>query len=76
MPTIDPLCRVLPVLIAAVLTGACVIPPPPPPDAWDAVHEETFPAPDILPLTRQGRYTLVELAPETAQRDLMRQLVE
>jgi type IV pili sensor histidine kinase/response regulator len=41
------------------------------------VREETSsPAPEVLPLTRQGRYTLVELAPEAAQRNLMRQLVE
>lgn len=34
------------------------------------------PAPDFIPVLRQGRYTLVELAPASAQRDLMRQLVE
>jgi type IV pili sensor histidine kinase/response regulator len=64
------------VLAAAVLAPACV-PPPPSSDAWDAVREETSsPVPEVLPLTRQGRYTLVELAPEAAQRDLLRQLVE
>jgi type IV pili sensor histidine kinase/response regulator len=70
------LSRVPIVLTAAVLAQACV-PPPPSSDAWDAVREETSsPAPEVLPLTRQGRYTLVELAPEAAQRDLLRQLVE
>jgi type IV pili sensor histidine kinase/response regulator len=30
----------------------------------------------VIPVTRHGRYTLVELMPEPAQRDLMRQIVE
>lgn len=30
----------------------------------------------VIPVTRYGRYTLVELAPEPAQRDLMQQAVE
>lgn len=34
------------------------------------------PAPDFIPVMRQGRYTLVELAPSSAQRDLLRQLVQ
>ncbi|MDR0363097.1 MAG: hypothetical protein LBJ46_10510 [Planctomycetota bacterium] len=83
MPVIDSLRRFLPAPTAAaiaVLAGACVVPPPEDSsDSWNAVREETLPAlpaPDVLPLTRQGRYTLVELAPEAAQRDLMRQLVE
>ncbi|MDR0578712.1 MAG: PilL N-terminal domain-containing protein [Candidatus Accumulibacter sp.] len=83
MPVIDPLHRLTPRRLLSVLTtttifAGCVVPPEtPPPDTCDAVREETaFPAPDILPMTRQGRYTLVELAPEAAQRDLMRQLVE
>jgi type IV pili sensor histidine kinase/response regulator len=85
MPVIDPLYRLTPrrlfpvlaVVTAAISTG-CVVPPETlPSDTCDAVREENaFPAPDVLPMTRQGRYTLVELAPEAAQRDLMRQLVE
>ena len=31
---------------------------------------------DLAPVVRYGRYTLVELVPEPAQRDLMRQVVE
>lgn len=31
---------------------------------------------DITPIVRYGRYTLVELVPEPAQRELMRQVVE
>ncbi len=33
------------------------------------------PASDFIPVMRHGRYTLVELAPSSAQRDLLRQLV-
>ncbi|WP_438839673.1 PilL N-terminal domain-containing protein [Aromatoleum toluclasticum] len=32
--------------------------------------------PELVPVVRQGRYTLVELVPEPAQRDLMQQVVE
>ncbi|GHU38545.1 secreted protein [Betaproteobacteria bacterium] len=65
-------------LIAAVLTSACAT----------TVARDTGPAPrelpsrampappDIVPVTRQGRYTLLELTPEPAQRHLMRQIVE
>lgn len=31
---------------------------------------------DLAPVVRYGRYTLIELVPEPAQRDLMRQVVE
>lgn len=31
---------------------------------------------DFVPVTRAGRYTLVELVPQPAQRDLLRQVVE
>lgn len=34
------------------------------------------PDPDFIPVLRQGRYTLVELVPASAQRDLMRQVVQ
>jgi conjugative transfer region protein (TIGR03748 family) len=31
---------------------------------------------DLIPVTRHGRYTLAELVPEPAQRDLLQQVVE
>lgn len=34
------------------------------------------PGQEFVPVARYGRYTLVELAPEAAQRDLMRQVVD
>ncbi|WP_428942901.1 PilL N-terminal domain-containing protein [Xanthomonas oryzae pv. oryzicola] len=33
-------------------------------------------SPSVIPAVRQGRYTLVELAPEPAQRDLMSQVID
>jgi len=67
-------------LIAATLTSACatstVPESAPSPDTGCAAQEETFPASEAVSITRHGRYTLVELAPEVAQRHLMRQLIE
>ena len=34
------------------------------------------PEPDFVPVARYGRYTLVEMVPEPAQRDLLRQVIE
>lgn len=34
------------------------------------------PEPSLIPVARYGRYTLVELVPEPAQRDLLRQVIE
>lgn len=62
--------RVLSSLLAAcLLTSGCVTAAPP-----DAPDEEMTPS--LTPVTRQGRYTLLELTPESAQRHLMRQIVE
>ena len=40
-----------------------------------SVSDEQLP-PGYIPVVRQGRYTLVELIPEPAQRDLVRQLID
>jgi type IV pili sensor histidine kinase/response regulator len=52
-------------------------PLPPDGDAsyYVAAQEAASSAP-TLPVVRRGRYTLVELAPEPAQRDLTRQVIE
>lgn len=50
-------------------------PAPKPPAAY-ATPARWEPADDLVPVMRQGRYTLVELAPASEQRDLLRQLVE
>jgi hypothetical protein len=34
------------------------------------------PEPGLIPVARYGRYTLVEMVPEPAQRDLLRQVIE
>lgn len=41
-----------------------------------AIAVAAGPASDYIPVVRQGRYTLVELAPAAAQRDLLLQLVD
>jgi type IV pili sensor histidine kinase/response regulator len=73
-------------MVGAVLAGCAITPNPPAPiptaDAPGASN--ATPEPEaiaetpagLVPVIRRGRYTLVELAPEPAQRDLMRQVVE
>lgn len=69
-------------LITAVVSGGCNVTAPTTPTpvqesaAAFAMPARWEPGPDFIPVMRQGRYTLVELAPTTAQRDLLRQLVE
>ncbi|MDR3212498.1 MAG: PilL N-terminal domain-containing protein [Azoarcus sp.] len=67
-----PRCWVNGLWIAAALTSAC---------ATQAVPESRPQLPEhasapTVPVTRHGRYALVELTPEPAQRNLMRQIVE
>lgn len=69
-------------LIAAALSAGCsataptTTAPAPESAAAFATPARWEPGPDFVPVMRQGRYTLVELAPTTTQRDLLRQLVE
>ena len=64
-------------LLAAILTAGCatssVAPSPivPKPEA----HTQSVPGTSV-PVVRYGRYTLVELAPDAAQRDLLLQVVD
>ena len=54
------------------------------PTAHDSLNEPAVlvrtivpePEPGLIPVARYGRYTLVELVPEPAQRDLLRQVIE
>lgn len=67
--------------LAVSLTAGCATTPVPAEDPagsdgnfaghWPADAPST-----VVPVTRRSRYTLVELSPEPAQRDLLRQLVE
>lgn len=68
-------------LATAVLLAGCASSPQPTlTESYDGRVERGTEAryPDVLlvPVSRQGRYTLVELVPEPAQRDLMQQVVE
>jgi type IV pili sensor histidine kinase/response regulator len=69
-------------LAAAALSAGCnataptIEAPLQEPAAAYAERARWDPAPDFIPVMRQGRYTLVELAPSSAQRDLLRQLVQ
>ncbi|EXL06486.1 hypothetical protein BG46_17185 [Brucella anthropi] len=69
-------------LAATALAGGCTAtaskaaPPALEPATAYATPAKWEPGADFIPVQRQGRYTLVELAPASAQRDLMRQLVE
>ncbi|ERY96114.1 MULTISPECIES: PFGI-1 class ICE element type IV pilus protein PilL2 [Pseudomonadota] len=73
-------------LAGSLLASGCatVAAPPTPPRAQSAASSPASPPvafvdelpPGFVPVVRQGRYTLVEMVPETAQRDLMQQLVD
>ncbi|MGK8436756.1 PilL N-terminal domain-containing protein [Ectopseudomonas hydrolytica] len=58
-------------LLGALAAGCATVPPPTP-----VAVEATAPAPEYIPVTRYGRYTLVELAPTAAQQDLLLQVVD
>lgn len=70
---------------SAFITG-CAVPPAPPEPAAVGVSApahvppvqsvSTVPMVSMVPVIRYGRYTLVELTPEPAQRDLMQQVVD
>lgn len=63
-------------LLTAALTAGCATTVAPAAPAASSAHIATEPAPGFVPVARYGRYTLVELVPEPAQRDLLQQVVE
>jgi type IV pili sensor histidine kinase/response regulator len=68
-------------LLASLLVGCATFdrttPPAIPAEVGaDTVPETPIPPEIPIPVTRQGRYTLVEILPDTAERDLLRQMVE
>ncbi|WP_458729658.1 PFGI-1 class ICE element type IV pilus protein PilL2 [Pseudomonas brenneri] len=67
-----------PLLVAAVaLTGCATTAAPSGPSDIEEVSAALEPAmPDFIPVVRYGRYTLVELSPAAAQRDLLLQIVD
>ena len=65
-------------LLWAVLASGCATTTAPvAPDAIEEVSVAPEPeAPEYIPVVRYGRYTLVELAPTAAQRDLLLQTID
>lgn len=65
-------------LLAAVLTSGCetITAPLGPLATPEAVLAPEPQTPEFVPVVRNGRYTLIELVPQPAQRDLMQQVVE
>lgn len=65
-------------LAATALSAGCATTaaPPPPQPAEASVSEPAPSAPGFIPVVRYGRYTLVELAPDAAQRDLLLQVID
>ena len=67
-------------LLAAALTAGCATPLPPRPSTSSHTSSHAAqsvpPPPADVQVVRYGRYTLVELVPEPAQRDLLQQAVE
>lgn len=62
-------------LLWSLLAGGCATTPPPAPTEAPVVAAPE-PSPEFVPAIRYGRYTLIELVPDLAQRDLMQQVVE
>jgi len=64
-------------LAAALASGCATTTAPLVPDAIEGVSSAPEPeAPEFIPVVRYGRYTLVELAPTAAQRDLLLQTID
>ena len=79
MPAIHPTRRLVGAcLLAAVLASGCATTTAPlAPEAIEEVSAAPEPeTPEFIPVVRYGRYTLVELAPTAAQRDLLLQTID
>ncbi|QDJ53065.1 hypothetical protein CBR69_05555 [Bordetella hinzii] len=67
----------MPGLLLAAMASGCAttnaVPPAPASEAIDIAPEAVT---EFVPVTRYGRYTLVELAPTAAQHDLLLQVVD
>ncbi|QWT42230.1 PilL N-terminal domain-containing protein [Dickeya dadantii] len=63
-------------IIAALSSGCTTTTAPPPSPPIKAVSPVPDATPGFIPIVRYGRYTLVELAPNAAQRDLLLQVID
>jgi hypothetical protein len=71
------LAGVLGLLWSVLASGCATTTAPLAPDAIEEVSSAPEPeAPEYIPVVRYGRYTLVELAPTAAQRDLLLQTID
>jgi type IV pili sensor histidine kinase/response regulator len=78
MPVLPAIRTLRTLMCIAALTSPCTgAAPELPPSAPEAASPQASPPPpETVPVIRQGRYTLVEIAPEAAQRHPLRQIVE
>ncbi len=79
MPASPPYWRPVSIsLLTAVLASGCATTTQPsaPAVIADASHTLELDAPQMIPVVRYGRYTLVELVPLAAQRDLLLQIID
>lgn len=79
MPEISPSRRLVGagLLVAVLVSGCATTMRPPEPDAIEEATPAPQPeAPKYVPVVRYGRYTLGELAPTAAQRDLLLQTID
>lgn len=63
-------------IIAALSSGCTTTTAPSPSPPIKAVAPVPDATPNFIPIVRYGRYTLVELAPNAAQRDLLLQVID
>ena len=71
------LAGILGLLWTVLASGCATTTSPHAPDAFEEVSPASEPeAPEYIPVVRYGRYTLVELAPTVAQRDLLLQTID
>ena len=79
MPSARPYCRTACgclALTASLVAGCATTAPSSPPVASSRAVEPAISPPQYIPVVRYGRYTLVELKPTEAQRDLLLQVID
>lgn len=79
MPSTRPYCRTACAclaLAASLVAGCATTAPSSPPADSSRAAEPAISPPQYIPVVRYGRYTLVELEPTQAQRDLLLQVIE
>jgi len=78
MPAISvPRCWIAAILLTTAFVSGCATHAVPPAPAVEPIPPVAEPEESIfIPVVRQGRYTLVELEPTAAQRDLLLQVIE